>query len=714
MEVRDDFMVSPAGDSVPTLRTAHFLKPIANSIDDTQVSGFFQPNKWPLQFRLNSGWGYQSKKWIEWVDTLYPKFESLWKKVGIFDAIMSTKYYIIKNEDLAIGVAEKWCSKTNTFLFPWGEATITLEDVMVLGGFPVVGDPVFTPLGGVKMDKIEKQLLLARRELWRTRSCKCLTSAWVNMFKDSGREIEHEAFLTTWLSMFVFPHKGFIGNAVFRIAIHLARGNQIALAPAVLASIYKDLGCLKDTIIHLTKSTEVSEVDLEVKLQSEFYLVQIWVWERFNNLKPEPNLINNGDPILARWHKVKALEIDNVRLALNLAFDDFIWRPYVIHAGKWRVFYPESELCALNFDPEFDKELLSFVTCLRASELVGIGSIIEQYLPHRVSMQFGMDQDVPGCVPRRNQTKAIAWENYCRPICHRNLYFPSRLFEADVTTTYARWWKQTVVDHLDPVKNIVQQKRSARRSSSRWTHASKANRSGNDASVPPGFPPKYVSNMISGKCCDDGSKAINGDNVADLPSYFLPKRLNHCNRNTAAASRDAVRNLNHCSVPDDLEANDDTDTDVPTSFYPKYNTLKHCDSVENCKPVFEDNKSLGNVTAYECQHLSNQCSSASTSDHGAVEKILPLSKLYEKDNIDCSIGGLEEDFEDANGSEYSRMSTDKASLSGTQDEDHSDSSKTNVEELERRINKLEAEFEQRIEKVQREITKLMKARFGHS
>ncbi|XP_019430670.1 PREDICTED: uncharacterized protein LOC109338001 [Lupinus angustifolius] len=544
MEVREEFMVSPAGDSVPTYRTAHFLKPKANFIDH-HFHENFQPNELPLSLNLK-GWRYPQKPWVEWVDTLYPKFESLWKKVAIFDAIMRTKYEIVKNQDLATRVAEKWCSKTNTFMFPWGEATITLEDVMVLGGYPVVGDPVFTPLKGMEMKEIEKQLILARQEPWRTRRRKCLTSTWVKMFKNSGREIEHEAFLTTWLSMFVFPYKGFINYDVFPIAIHLARGNQIALAPAVLASIYKDLGFLKDRIVYLTKNPLVSEVDLEVKLQSQFYLVQIWVWERFNNLKPEPNMINNGDPILARWHKVKALEIDNVRLALNLALDDFIWRPYVICAGKWRVFYPESEMCILDFDPEFNKELLSFVRCLRVSELVGIGSTIKQYLPHRVSMQFGMDQDVPGYVPRCNQTKAIAWKNYCRPICHRNLYFPSRLFEADVTTTYARWWKQSVMDHLDPVKNIVQKKRSARRSSGHWTHASKANRSGNDADVPPGFPPKYVGNMISGKFRDDGPKAINSDNAADLHSVFLPKRLNQCNRNIVVTSCDVVHNLNHC------------------------------------------------------------------------------------------------------------------------------------------------------------------------
>jgi hypothetical protein len=34
MEVREDFMLSPAGDTKPTLRTAHLLKPIQNTIDE--------------------------------------------------------------------------------------------------------------------------------------------------------------------------------------------------------------------------------------------------------------------------------------------------------------------------------------------------------------------------------------------------------------------------------------------------------------------------------------------------------------------------------------------------------------------------------------------------------------------------------------------------------------------------------------------------------
>jgi len=148
-------------------------------------------------------------------------------------------------------------------------------------------------------------------------------------------------------------------------------------------------------------------------------------------------LINHGDPFLLRWHKVKDLQIDTVRLALDSVVDDFPWRPYVRYADKCRLFYPNDEIL-VPFKIDLDNKMLSFVICLRCSELVGIDST-EQYLPHRVAMQFGMDQDVPSYVPRFNKTKVIAWKNYCRLISDEKLYFPPRLFEADVTTRYVKW-----------------------------------------------------------------------------------------------------------------------------------------------------------------------------------------------------------------------------------------------------------------------------------
>ncbi|MCI13762.1 serine/threonine-protein phosphatase 7 long form-like protein, partial [Trifolium medium] len=94
-----------------------------------------------------------------------------------------------------------------------------------------------------------------------------------------------------------------------------------------------------------------------------------------------------------RWNKIQVLKIENVKLALDSAIDDFLWRPYVRYSDKYETFYPNDEIW-VPFVKDLDKEMFSFVTCLRVFQLVGFESI-EQYLPHRVAMQFGIDQDVP-------------------------------------------------------------------------------------------------------------------------------------------------------------------------------------------------------------------------------------------------------------------------------------------------------------------------------
>jgi len=117
-------------------------------------------------------------------------------------------------------------------------------------------------------------------------------------------------------------------------------------------------------------------------------------------------------------------------------------------------------------------------------------------------MQFGMDQDVPSDVPRFNETKITAWKYYCRLTSDKKLYFPPRLFEADVTTRYAMWWKQSVLGNGDFVKNIVKRKRSESSRKHR-PHLGKTNRSSNDVGVPPGFPPNLVDLLKYRKFCHD-------------------------------------------------------------------------------------------------------------------------------------------------------------------------------------------------------------------
>ncbi|GAB2220551.1 hypothetical protein Droror1_Dr00008211 [Drosera rotundifolia] len=82
------------------------------------------------------------------------KHHQVWRKSGILEAVMGSVVRVCRDEEVLLGVMERWCPETNTFVFPWGEATVTLEDVIVLGGYPVIGDGIWSQDGGRNEDKV--------------------------------------------------------------------------------------------------------------------------------------------------------------------------------------------------------------------------------------------------------------------------------------------------------------------------------------------------------------------------------------------------------------------------------------------------------------------------------------------------------------------------------------------------------------------------------
>ncbi|XVF77518.1 hypothetical protein PTKIN_Ptkin14bG0051000 [Pterospermum kingtungense] len=361
---------------------------------------------------------------------------------------MNSMYKIERNNDLVFGVAEKWCHETQSFVFSWGEATITLEDVMILGGYSVSGSPVFTPVETEEMRDTWKKLEDARKEFIQGSGKKVHHCPWMRKFMNSDSQIEPEAFLALWLSRFVLPTCfDVVVKSVFPIAIHLARGTRIALAPAVLANIYRDLSWLKQNIVastQLESNCNDQNIELAITISSPLTLVQVWIWERFLDFRPKPNLIESGEPRLALWHGLKC-KVQNVRSVLDSAKERFDWRPYVrkITNCDGPKFCGDKAMW-ISINSSLDDELLSFARCLRASELVGL-DCMEQYLPHRVALQFGLDQDIPCCVSRSNDSPEIAWSNYNKSACGEKLYIPSRIFEGHVTNRYSDWWKLTMM-----------------------------------------------------------------------------------------------------------------------------------------------------------------------------------------------------------------------------------------------------------------------------
>ncbi|XP_047073849.1 uncharacterized protein LOC124683359 [Lolium rigidum] len=467
-------VISSGGDpSCPAVRLAHFLHPRAGGAhrpappSPPRDTGPVLADGLQVEFK---GWAEPPILWKRWVDKLRPRYELQWRTVGILDAILATTYRVRRDDGAMLQLAAIWSAETNTFLFPWGEATVTLEDVSVLGGLPLLGRAVRAPLEGVPRGDVEA-LQAVRRALYKRKGQKPDHPAWVRRFlepppppregaaaashdNEAAELLEHGAFLAMWLSLFVLPEPPFdlIRTEVLPIAARLARGGCVALAPAVLASIYIDLSTLNHYL-------NLDERHQPFVGWAPLHILQLWVFARFPELRPEMattlDPLARHQPWAARWHEVRK-EIDPMYLhAVFMSPREFEWRPY----GSSSFAPPLEKACSWVYGRDIarSKQLQSFAQCLRACELVGM-RCIEQYNPHRVARQLGFDQDVPGSVARADSNWEIAWGTYMME--PKNFAFIVPQYVLAVTIEYAKWWEPYSLAYATAVANSLKLKES--------------------------------------------------------------------------------------------------------------------------------------------------------------------------------------------------------------------------------------------------------------
>jgi hypothetical protein len=347
----------------------------------------------------------------------------VWKEIGILDGIVASARRCNRNDTVLIEVAKFWSPRTNTFIFPWGEATVTLEDLAVLGGLPVLGSSV----RGKQLPEIQadaKELERIRWILNDSKSKKPNFSGWVKHFleivptDDTKQRLEHGAFLAMWLSTSVLKEAPFdvVNPDVFCIAAQMARGQGVALAPAALASLYRGLSSLK---LHICSGDEV-----EFVVDTPLNVLQLWILERFPALRSK-----------VEESSQEGLNSITVRGELESPID-FRWMPYsrpnVALRGRW----------ISTDDIVSSRELQSFARYIHACHLVGMYYDTEKYNPHRVARQLGFDQDVPGTVARPCSDWKESWRRYDLNPEHITFFIPDS--EPGVTVNYKKWWKNFI------------------------------------------------------------------------------------------------------------------------------------------------------------------------------------------------------------------------------------------------------------------------------
>ncbi|XP_011040251.1 PREDICTED: uncharacterized protein LOC105136556 [Populus euphratica] len=233
-------------DGIHTVRIARFLKPLVESVNQGSSHSIFV-------------WKFLRKQAEMAIRCSVGRLEHAPETMG--------------------RMLDYWCPETNTLVFPWGEATITLEDIVNLVGLPVLREQI---------------RVFALR-----------------------------------LSRFVLPSlpEHTIQKHDFAIAIHLSEGTKIALAPAVLASLRKNLRLLKEQAAAAASGS--------ITVSGPLQIVQLWAFERFPLLGPQcPNLLKHGEPRAARWHKLNSkISLPLTRSVLKVP-DNFKWLPYADNLDK--------------------------------------------------------------------------------------------------------------------------------------------------------------------------------------------------------------------------------------------------------------------------------------------------------------------------------------------------------------------------------------------
>ncbi|GKV46434.1 hypothetical protein SLEP1_g53418 [Rubroshorea leprosula] len=240
----------------------------------------------PIHFAFSSG---KMEDWSGWAkEMLFENgFVEILRAVGILKSVtVSQTLQISGNVECLYRLVRRWCTSTHTFILAFGEVIVTLEDVANLMLLPIVGEEDPRP---IVLTSEERATLIALKKVMRRNASASSRSwrgeynidflTWMGYFQTGeGKDSPYEraAFFMAWLSKFVFG--GFLNHEIMAkcipLAIQMAEGVKLPLAPLMLGTLYHMLGLLHfDEILNASYYIIESHVCLS--------LLQMFAWERF-------------------------------------------------------------------------------------------------------------------------------------------------------------------------------------------------------------------------------------------------------------------------------------------------------------------------------------------------------------------------------------------------------------------------------------------------
>ncbi|KAM7474205.1 hypothetical protein LguiB_021448 [Lonicera macranthoides] len=229
--------------------------------------------------------------------------EGVWERVKASGLMNLTEFtYKFIEKTLVSAFIERWHPETNTFHLPFGEMTITLDDVCQILGVPVIGTCVhvggkkFTSAIGVTL--LEMYLGVSTDEAMKeTNTCSVRLEWLKTMFKGTPQESESShldqcarAYLLYLLRCTIFADK--TGNRVSISYLECLKDldaiRGYAWGMAILAYLFRQLG-------------KASRADA-AQIVGYFTLLQAWIYEHFNVGRPLYNQkYDEKCPRICKW-----------------------------------------------------------------------------------------------------------------------------------------------------------------------------------------------------------------------------------------------------------------------------------------------------------------------------------------------------------------------------------------------------------------------------
>ncbi|KAH1234540.1 Serine/threonine-protein phosphatase 7 long form [Glycine max] len=281
---------------------------------------------------------------------------------------------------LITALVERWRPETHTFHLPWGECTITLEDVALHLGIRVDGRVVTGP-SFLHWDELCHELL-GEVPPENARKGTALKLTWLlNMLRAPLPEepTTHQlqcrcrAYIMYMIGGALIPDKS--GNRVHLMYLNLLRDlnktKKYSWGSACLANLYREL---------CRASSEVGK-----SMGGCVILLQSWAWYHMPFIAPRVPRPETTFPLAKRWSggrlEYRATphgDLVGYRSRIDhMESHEFSWIPY-------RGFEEHLPRCAYR-----DMEIWSACTAIICF------SIVEWHQTNRVKLQFGLQQDIP-------------------------------------------------------------------------------------------------------------------------------------------------------------------------------------------------------------------------------------------------------------------------------------------------------------------------------